>query len=74
MGNEFENFKKMVELARNNDPDAQNDLGVYIMERGCHAIMLQNALFMCPLRSKSLVVILCFPFFKSDVHLQVPYN
>ena len=32
MGNEFETFKKMVELARNNDPDAQNDLGVYIMD------------------------------------------
>ena len=35
----------------------------------CHVFRLKNALFMCPLRIKSLVVILCFPFFKSDVQL-----
>lgn len=33
MGNNFENINEMIELARSNNPNAQNDLGVYIMER-----------------------------------------
>lgn len=33
MGNDSENIKRMEESAKNNDPNAQNDLGVYIMER-----------------------------------------